>query len=356
MTTDLATIASQVPAYLQQNAPKTTDEFSGGIAASFPLPFLSIRGKEFRLRKDGQEMATGKRELQMVFVAARSTLSKRLYDKKYVSGTIEAPVCSSANSITPNVADPVAPACQTCPKNQWGSRITEAGKQGKECQDYKRIIVWLVGYSDTPMVLDIPATSLKAPKGQKHSVLMLGDFLGQLAKHGMDPTQVVATVSFTDAEYPQLCFDFNRFATEDEFAKVLELRASDDVRTVLDEDAFEAPGEIKETPVAPAAPAAPAAPKPEVPEFPGSSTVMKRGDEFTIAEDAESWEKAYLAGYRPAQMGSPQKAAEPEPEPPKAEEAAEPPKAEEAAEPPKAEEAAADSSDFLNEIAKLLGT
>lgn len=372
-STDLAVVASQLPAYLQGAAPGTTEEFTSGIGASFPLAFLSTRGKEFRLRKDGQELNTRQREVSAVFVAARGAVSKRYYEKQYSSGSTEAPDCSSKDGETPDVAHPVAPSCRNCPNNLWGSRITDSGKEGKACSDYKRVILWLVGLTDEPVVLDVAATSLKAPKGQQHTVLMLGDYLTQLAKHGMDPTQVVTKVTFTDAEYPQLSFNFERLVSEEEFKTVLDLRGSDDVRTVLDDDVFEPDGSIKESdkPAATGAEATtgppasqedntpPPEPEPEkesalsIPAFPGKATIMKNeAGEMTIAEDENGWALAWKEGYRPQDskpVGQAEAAQEAKPEPA----AQEPAKAPQEA--PAADSGGDSGGDLLAAVSQLLG-
>lgn len=332
--TDLAKVAQQLPAHLRGVSADTSSEFGGGIGASFPLPFLSVRGKEFRLRKDGQELNTRKRELNVVLVRARDTLSKRFYEEQYSSGSTETPDCSSKDSVHPDVANPVAPNCTHCPNNQWGSRISESGKEAKACQDYKRIVVWAFELTEEPLVLDVSATSLKAPKGQRHEALMLGDYLNQLTKHGMDPTQVITRIEFTDAEYPQLCFDFVSFVDEEQWAKVQELRENEDVISVVDNDVFEPNGETKEqkaesTPKAgkTTRKATQSKPKAEtkskasskskaetgpkkdsIPPFPGKTTIMKYDNgEMTIAEDEAQWALAWKDGARPQEARQPGK-------------------------------------------------
>lgn len=249
MSNDLATIPNQLPAHLQQYAnPEVAAEFEGGVAGGFPLPFLSIRGKEFRLRKDGQEYNTRLRELPVVMIAARPTLSKRYYDKQYSSGSIDAPRCSSRDAVTPDVAEPINDKCATCPMNAWGSRVTESGKQAKACQDYKRIVIWPLELTQEPLVLDVAATSLRAPKGQAGNVMMLRDYTQVLKKHQMAPHMVVTKLQFTDAEYPQVCFAFERFVEEDELQKALALRESEEVQTVIGEDLHDSAAATEATP------------------------------------------------------------------------------------------------------------
>lgn len=249
MSNEMATIPDQLPAHLQQYVnPEVAEEFESGVAGGFPLPFLSVRGKEFRLRKDGQEYNTRLRELPVVMIAARPTLSKRYYDKQYATGSIDAPRCSSRDAITPDVAEPINDKCATCPMNAWGSRVTESGKQAKACQDYKRIVVWPLELTQEPLVLDVAATSLRAPKGQAGNVMMLRDYTQVLRKHNMSPHMVVTKLQFTDAEYPQVCFAFERFVKADELQKALALRESEEVQTVIGEDLHESAAATEATP------------------------------------------------------------------------------------------------------------
>lgn len=330
MSQDLATIATQIPAHLRKYQGSTNDEFMGGVGSTCPLAFLSVRGKEFRLRKSGQEVSTRQREIEVVLVAARNTMSKRLFGGKYESGTTDAPICSSRDAVTPDVSDPVSPKCAICPKNEFGSA---ENSQGKACGDYKRVIVWPVGLTQEPLILDVSHSSIKAPKGQRTTDLMMGDYLSLLAKHGMDPTTVVTKIGFTDAEYPQMCFNFSRFTTEEEFAKVLEFRAHEDVETVLHNEVHEGSDKIKEVPAtekqegkgidfAQLAKEQEAdkepTPEPDIPAFEGTTVLKDDQGDLKIAEDEATYQALYAKGYRPVNIGKQTEGPKPTPEPEKA--------------------------------------
>lgn len=259
--------AANLPAHLRQYDINTAAaEFSAGVSGGASLPTLSIRGKEFRFRWNGQEQSTRSRSLDCVLVAARPNVSRRWYAEKYSSGSIEAPDCYAVDGLKPDAGcgSPQAASCAACPKGQFGSKITPSGKKGKECSDYKRLVVLPVfdgKLFDSPMVLDVPATSLKASQGYRGQDLFLREYMMMLAKHGVPPVGAVTTMSFTDAEYPQLSFGFNRYTSEQEFAVVNGWREHDDVRDVLETAALEAAGPI--TPALPPAPAhVAAAPQP----------------------------------------------------------------------------------------------
>ena len=273
---------ANVPAHIQAMGAKTLEEFTGGITSGMPLPMLSIRGKVFRARKDGQEVSFKGQSAHVVLVAARKSISKRYYEGQYVSGEITAPTCSAADGLNPDVPEPIAETCTKCPYNAWGSAITQSGKKGKKCSDYKRLVIWVVG-TDTPFVMDLPATSLKAPKDRRNTGLMMyADYVGQLAKHQMDPTTVVTTLEFTDAEYPQLAFNFERYVDEAELKWVQEMRAMAEVEEVLQQAVFE--GDVSTTQEKPAKEGAAPAPAPEPPPEPAKPEAPPEPAKPTQAE------------------------------------------------------------------------
>lgn len=268
------------------------DEFLGGVSGGMPLPILSVRGKEFRLRFQGQEMNTRSREIEVVLVASRPHVSKRFFAQSYSSGETVAPDCTSTDGITPDVPEPVNDKCATCQKNAWGSLVTASGKQAKECNDYKRLVVLPIingQMSQQACVLDVAATSLKSPKGYKGNELFLREYLSTLQRHDLPPTAVVTKLMFTDAEYPQLCFGFSRFAEENEFDRATALREEPDVQTVLEANVAEAPAKIEETDTSPVAANEPAAkPEPEA-----SKETPLEAEAFMWHDDKEEGEVVY---------------------------------------------------------------
>src|SRR5690606_11680321 len=99
----------------------------------------------------------------VVIVKANPNLSKTFYKNGYEEGSAEKPTCYSHDGLKPaaDAAEPQASACLACPHNVWGSRVTENGSKGKACQDYRRLCVVPSGQLDRPMLLRVPAGSLK---------------------------------------------------------------------------------------------------------------------------------------------------------------------------------------------------
>lgn len=283
MSTSIVTI--QKPSYLATTAP-VRSELVAGISEGMSLPVLSVRGKEFRMRFQGQEANMNVRELDCILVRARAGLSKRFYKGAYVRGEVRAPDCSSADGLTPDVSEPVASSCATCPNNMWGSKITESGKQGKLCDDYKRVVLLPVingQVSNQPVVLDIAATSLKSPKGYQGRSLFLREYGSLLARHNMPEQAAISRLGFTDAEYPQVCFSFVRQAEEAEYNLAMAMRESPEVLAVLEAGAHEGEAVIVESP-APVNNARPIAPEPVAPAHVEAAPVQAAAPAEPVAE------------------------------------------------------------------------
>src|SRR6056297_2956200 len=234
-------------------------EFMGGLGGSgaLDMPVLSVRGKVFRLRRDGQEVSLKTSQLDVILVGARNNTSRRFYAGSYQSGEVKAPTCASADGLVPdeNVMEKQSDACATCPRNQW--ERTATGMR-KACDDYKRVLLFIPEkgiYS--PVTLDVSATSLRKKKGETGPELQMREYVQALARNQFEPHQVVTTLGFTDDEYPRLQFSFRRVVGREEYESVEECRNSEAFSMALDHK--ETDGEIKEV----SAPEAGPKPKPK---------------------------------------------------------------------------------------------
>ena len=254
-------------------AQATNDELGAGVASSYGI--IGYKGKVWSIRHQGNEQilmrddGDGPRNsIEVVLIKASPAVSKIYYKQGYVDGSNAAPDCWSANGQTPDpsVQNKVSPTCANCPMNAWGSRVTEAGKQGKACSDSRRVAV--VPVADIanelfggPMLLRIPAASLKDLKSY-------GDTLNSYQY----PYYAVATrVSFDPQEaYPKFMFSAVRPLTDDEARQVMELREDKKVSAVLSET-------IETTPAAAAVPASPFEQAP-VPASPFEQPVTQQGN------------------------------------------------------------------------------
>lgn len=212
------------------------NDLSAGVQTSYGI--LGYRGKVWSIRFRGTETqlmrddGDGPRNsVEVVLLKASTHIAKIFYKNGYVEGSTDAPDCFSTNGLVPDasVQNKLSPTCAACPMNAWGSRVTQAGKQGKACSDSKRVAI--VPVSDIaneafggPMLLRIPAASLQELAGY-------GNKLGQL---GYPYFAVATRISFDPAEaYPKFTFSAIRPLTDAEADAVLSLRENQHVARVL---------------------------------------------------------------------------------------------------------------------------
>ena len=218
------------------------NNFADGIRDAFPI--LSIKGKVFRVRVNGEEQALldpATRQplpfLDVVLVNASPQLSKTYYAKGFVDGDLNPPDCWSLDSIAPDrsVANKMAPLCANCPMNAFGSRITDNGKQAKACQDARRVAVvmphQLDGQEQMIMLLRVPQSSLKNLKVYAHL----------LERHQMEPGACVTRLAFDYQEaFPKLLFNFVSPLNEQQYDKAIDIAEAPNTHLMLAAPDFEA--------------------------------------------------------------------------------------------------------------------
>lgn len=211
----------------------SNSDLSGGIQGGFPV--ISYKGKVWALVKNGEkhlmlnEQQEPRASIEVVIVKASPTISKSWYSKGFEEGSTEAPDCHSFDGIAPaaDAPKPQSKACASCPRNVWGSKITENGKKGRECADVKRLAVADPDDLDEAILLRVPAASLK----------FLGQFADMLSKRDAPYQAVVTRIGFEPTvAHPQFTFKAPRWLTEEQLDKVEALMNSDQVARILGTD------------------------------------------------------------------------------------------------------------------------
>lgn len=205
-----------------------------GSLPTSSFPIISIKGKVFtKVQGDSRELITkpdGDGEpassIEVVIVGRNPHRSKVYYASGYVEGSDAKPSCYSNNGLTPeaDAEHPQAKKCATCQHNQWGSRVTDSGTKGKACADSQRIAVAPIGMINDPMLVRIPAASLRA----------LDAFGDTLVKRNV-PYQLVATKIGFDytVAHPQLTFKAIGLVDEATAMEVAAISKSDVVQQII---------------------------------------------------------------------------------------------------------------------------
>ena len=211
---------ANIPARFAQMFPL---EKLGTVSGGFPI--ISIKGKIFT-RHSGDEAEVIKRpgeddpasSINVVILKQNPADSKVYYKGSYTEGSDEKPLCYSNNGVSPepDSVEPQAKKCAVCPHNQWGARITESGGKGKACADSRRIAVAPLGMINDPMLIRVPAASLKA----------LGMYGDSLAKRQVPYQLAVTKIGFDySVAHPALTFKAEGLvdeATADQIVSVLD--------------------------------------------------------------------------------------------------------------------------------------
>lgn len=197
--------SGKVPASIAAMFGDTSNELVGN-SASGGFPVISIKGKVFHIQRgDERTLVTKPGEddpaasIEVVVIRANPNRSKVFYAEGYQEGEKSKPTCYSNSGVEPeaDAQEPQAKKCGVCVHNQWGSRITSDGRKGKGCADSRRIAIATVDTPADPMLLRIPAASMKN----------LEEYGKMLAARGLPPQAVVTRVGFDySVAHPALTF------------------------------------------------------------------------------------------------------------------------------------------------------
>jgi len=209
---------SNVPAHIRSMMGQVSNsDLTAGVTSSFPI--LSYKGKSWHISQGGtrtliaDDQGEPRPSIEVVILKSNPHISKIFYEGGYVEGSDERPTCYSNDGITPAMDAAVKQAnkCAICPRNQWGSRTTESGAKGKECSDSRRLAVAPSGEIDNPMLLRVPAATLKE----------LMAYASMLDRRKTPYAAVVTKIGFDHSvAFPKLTFKPIRWLDPSEIATV----------------------------------------------------------------------------------------------------------------------------------------
>lgn len=234
--TNVIPYEAEVPAHIAKMFGEQSDnsDLSSGVSAGYPI--VSYKGKVWHVNQGGNSTliadANGdpKPSIEVVILKANPNISKIYYAGGYEEGSTAKPTCYSNDGVVPagDVVDRQAQQCAVCPRNQWGSRITESSAKGKECSDSRRLAVSPSGDLENPMLLRVPAATLK-------ELLTYADMLNRRRT----PYQAVVTKIGFDhtVAHPKFTFKAVRWLDVPEMAKVGEVMKQEVVSQIVGQPA-----------------------------------------------------------------------------------------------------------------------
>ena len=232
----------KIPQKLVDTMAGDNSDLSSGVRGGYSV--LSIRGSRWHIKVGEEETTITDSEtgdpvgsLKLVILKGSPNVSKNYYEGGYEEGASEAPTCWSIDGIVPDpAADKQADACAACPKNQFGSRITDAGKKVKACSDSRRVAVAPEGDFENklyggPMLLRIPASSLSN----------LSAFGKKMSARGFPYNTIVTRLNFDHSvSFPKLEFNAVRPLSDDEADVIIKLlndhEYADKIEAILAKD------------------------------------------------------------------------------------------------------------------------
>ena len=224
--------SAKLPASIAKAFSVSFDDFSTGQKGGFPV--ISIKGKVFHIKRGDEKTLVTKPDgdgepaasIELIVLKTHPGVAKTYYSKGFSEGSVEKPDCYSNDGTAPaaDAQSPQAKKCAACPHNKWGSKITEDSKKGKSCADVKRLAVAPAGQINDPMLLRVPAASLKT----------WDQYVDLLKKRGVPPPAVVTKVGFDyTVAHPALTFKPIGFIDEAMAVEVKEVLDTDAVQNII---------------------------------------------------------------------------------------------------------------------------
>ena len=295
-----------------------------GIRASYAI--MGIKAGRFRVKYKGVEHVVQKMDpdtkqyapvssIEVVIVKANPFLNKQYYAGKYVEGSNSPPDCYSLDGKvpSPSIAKPVFSNCTLCPKNQYGSMISETGVKQKACRDTKKLAIVPLGdlrneQMGGPMLFRVPPSSLKD----------LSSLADALKARGYPYNSVAVRIGFDlEASHPKPIFNAIRPLSDAEAEVILELFHGDGVSAVLSDNdvvveaphAAETVGQFEQEPTVPVG-SPPLTPVPVTAAQPGlsSSATVQGMTQFVapaVAPPPPGMGEALVQPFTPGQAVNP---------------------------------------------------
>jgi hypothetical protein len=207
-----------VPAFAQNIE---LSDMAKSLAGGVDRKSISIAGGFFRLRTNGEEVASiEERWLNVVLVKAAPKINRVFYLKKYDGEASAPPDCWSADGVKPHTEaeNPQHHQCDGCPQNISGS----GQGSSRACRFYQKLaVVTETDMGGDVLQMNLSATSIFGKADGDNRPLQA--YARYLAAQGINPEMVVTQMRFdTKSDTPKLFFKPVRWLTDAEYDTVKE--------------------------------------------------------------------------------------------------------------------------------------
>ena len=224
---------------------------AGNIREKVSIPSLTIAGKKFTMKVDGEAKVLTKTDtdtgelvnLQFVNVVVldmNPNRSRTFFAKDYKPGENQMPACYSSDGKVPDkdITQPQAATCAACPKSVKGSKIRE-GKEGYACDTKKRLAVWPEAMLRNaklgipPLQVVLPITSIWDKENTQNDAegwFAWDNYVSDIRAKGVKHTaEIVTRIKFDNTDHPKLLFKAVRYLDDAEHAQFKEVSAVKEV-------------------------------------------------------------------------------------------------------------------------------
>jgi hypothetical protein len=204
MSNELAVLMQNNPSLVQTGLDEDTMAVAGSGAKGNKR--ISIKGGVFRLIANGKEIsAIEDRHMNVVIVKMAHNPSRMLYTETFKEGVKIAPACWSEDSKTPHpdVKNPMAKSCNSCPHSIKGSGN---GGKGTACKLSWRTAVVLPN-NPAGEVLQVVFPAASCWGEEDNGRWPFKPYVNMLANNNISANRVITKIQFdTKATAPKLLF------------------------------------------------------------------------------------------------------------------------------------------------------
>lgn len=265
----LTVFGGQLPAHI---AAMQEQHGADDITARNTVPSLLVTGKTWTMNVDGQKTQLKVKNsegdevpasvMRVVIVGHNADRGRTYFEGAYDPAQEAMPRCRSRDGKTPDAdvsdEDKQNATCNGCPMSIKGSRQTDAGKPTTACSQHRLIAVASLNRLGSPLRLKLAMTSnydKQSPHHARERWFAFQQYKDFLIANGVRKTSLVLTkMKFdTDAAYPKVLFQAERFLTEAEATAALEASSSEAVAALLTGGYDVAPAQVPAKAAIPAA-------------------------------------------------------------------------------------------------------